>query len=221
MNILALDTACGACSAAVWVGDAIVARRFEQRARGHAEALMPMVQAVMDHAAVGYDALDAIAVTRGPGTFTGLRIGLAAARGLALAAGLPLYGLTTLEVIAAEARMQHADLPVLAAIDARRGQVYAQLFEADRTGVGNPQAMSLADAINLIASDSIVFAGDVAGQLSALHDGRGIVADGTGQPDAAVLARCAAQRPLPALGVPVAPLYLRAPDAILPGTTSS
>ena len=178
---------------------------------------MPMVQAVMDEAALDYAALDAIAVTRGPGTFTGLRIGLAAARGLALAAKLPLVGQTTLEVIAAEAIDQHPDCSVLAAIDARRSQIYAQLFEPDGSPIGEPQALSPEAAVRLVDSDRIVFAGDVAGRLLALNGGRGLVASGSGQPDAAVLARRAARRPLPACGTPVAPLYLRPPDAILPG----
>jgi tRNA threonylcarbamoyladenosine biosynthesis protein TsaB len=182
---------------------------------------MPMVQTVMNEAAVEYAALDAIAVTRGPGTFTGLRIGLAAARGLALAAELPLFGLTTLEVIAAEAGEQLPDHPVLVAIDARRGQVYAQLFEADGLPVGEPRAMTLDAAVDLAGSEKIVFAGDMAGQMLALSDGRGVVASGSGQPDAAVLARCAARRPMPVPGLPVSPLYLRAPDATLPGDVNS
>ncbi len=182
---------------------------------------MPMVQAVMDEIARDYHALDAIAVTRGPGTFPGLRIGLAAARGLALAAGLPLVGLTTLEVIAAAANEEQSDHPILAAIDARRGQVYAQLFLADASPVGDPQAMSLEAAAGLVVSDQTIFAGDMAEQLFTLHGGRGDIARGSGQPDAAVLARCAARRPLPACDVPVRPLYLRAPDATLPAGVNS
>lgn len=217
LKVLGLDTACGACSAAVWNEDAITAGRFEHRARGHAEALMPMVQAVMHDASLAYDALDAIAVTRGPGTFTGLRIGLAAARGLALAANLPLFGLTTLEVIAAGARAELPGYPILTAIDARRDQVYAQLFQADGTPVGDPAAMSLAAAADMAGGKDLVCAGDMAEQLAALRNGSCQVAPGTGQPDAAVLAPCAAQRPLPGPGTPVSPLYLRAPDAKLPG----
>ncbi len=182
---------------------------------------MPMVQTVMSEATLEYAALDAVAVTRGPGTFTGLRIGLAAARGLALAADLPLFGLTTLEVIAAEASEQLPDHPILVAIDARRGQVYAQLFEDDGFPIGEPQAMTLDAAAGLAGSDRIVFAGDMAGQMSALRDGLGVVAGGSGQPDAAVLARCAAHRRMPGPGMTVSPLYLRAPDATLPGDIKS
>jgi len=180
-----------------------------------------MVQAVMEEAVLGYDALDAIAVTRGPGTFTGLRIGLAAARGLALAAGLPLIGLTTLEVIAAEASQRFAGHPIVVAIDARRAQVYAQLFQSDGSPIGEPKAMSPEAAADLFISDDLVFAGDMAERLSALHSGQAIVAPGTGQPDAGVLATCAARHPLPECGRLVAPLYLRAPDATLPGEVKS
>lgn len=216
LKILGLDTACGACSAAVCSDGAVAARRFELRARGHAEALMPMVQAVMDEAAITYDALDAIAVTRGPGTFTGLRIGLAAARGLALAAGRPLVGLTTLEVIAAAAADDHPDLPILAAIDARRGQVYAQMFRPGGTSDREPRALSLEAAADLSAGGRIALAGNMAGALKELLDGDAVIAAGTEQPDAAVLAQRVAASPLPAPGVTVTPLYLRAPDAILP-----
>ena len=90
MRILAIDTATAACSAALMVGDAIVARRFVAMARGHAESLIPMVEAVLAEAGAAYGDLDLIATTVGPGTFTGLRVGLAAARGLAVAGSLPV-----------------------------------------------------------------------------------------------------------------------------------
>lgn len=220
LKVLGLDTACGACSAAVWRDDEVAARRFEPRARGHAEALMPMVQAVMDEADLDYGALDAVAVTRGPGTFTGLRIGLAAARGLALAAERPLFGLTTLEVIAAGARERHPDQPILVAIDARRGQVYAQLFNRAGAPVGAPRAVPLAEAARLGDGGPIVCAGDMAERLATLRDDSSVVAPGPGQPDAAVLAKCAAARPLPARDAVVSPLYLRAPGATLPASSA-
>ncbi len=220
VKVLGLDTACGACSAAIWSDDAIVARRFEQRARGHAEALMPMVQAVMDDSVIDYDALDAIAVTRGPGTFTGLRIGLAAARGLALATGRPLIGRTTLEVIAAEAAKEHPGVPILAAIDARRGQVYAQSFRSDLSSDSEPRALTLDAAANLVPNGRVIYAGDMARELNTVRPAPGVIASGSGQPDAAVLARLVASLPLPRSSDPVSPLYLRAPDAILPEQAS-
>ena len=99
MRLLALDTATAACSVALWRDGAVLARRFEAMLRGQSEALMPMVGAVLAEAGCGFKDLDAIAVTVGPGAFTGLRIGLAAARGMALAAELPLIGVTTLEAV--------------------------------------------------------------------------------------------------------------------------
>ena len=121
MKVLAFDTALGACSVAAWSEGEILAARHQRLERGHAEALMPMVEAVRAEAGLAYDEFDLIAVTVGPGTFTGLRIGLAAARGLALASGVALVGLTTLEVVAwgIPEQVRGAD-PVLAVHDARR-----------------------------------------------------------------------------------------------------
>ena len=141
--VLALDCATIACSAAVWRDGEVVARRLRPGRRGHAEVLMPMVQDVMAEADLAYDALDAIAATVGPGTFTGLRIGLAAARGLALAAGLPLVGVTTLEAIAhGVPESARAGRAVLVVLDARRGQVYAQAFGPDLAPRGQPAAVA-------------------------------------------------------------------------------
>ena len=100
MKILAIDSATAACSAAVWSGDGIAAHRFETMARGHAVHLMPMVRDVMAESGLDFHDLDFIATTTGPGGFTGLRIGLAAARALAMAAKLPIVGYSTLETVA-------------------------------------------------------------------------------------------------------------------------
>jgi tRNA threonylcarbamoyladenosine biosynthesis protein TsaB len=100
--VLAFDTSAGACSAAVLGGDGtVLARRCEALERGHAERLLPMLRDVLAEAGVEIADLALLAVTIGPGTFTGIRIGLAAARGLALASGLPLVGVTSLEAVAA------------------------------------------------------------------------------------------------------------------------
>ena len=208
-----------ACSAAVWTEGRVAARRREFRRRGHAEALLPMVAAVLAEAGLDCAALDAIAVTRGPGTFTGVRIGLAAARALALASGRPAIGLTTLEVLAAGVGEEGVGRPVLAAIEARRGQVYAQLFPS-----GPPPAALEAEAAAALAGGGpVCLAGDAAPRLAALIAARApaasvTVAEGDGQPDAAVAARLARRRaPAP---TPPAPLYLRAPDARLPAPPS-
>ncbi|SVB53720.1 uncharacterized protein METZ01_LOCUS206574, partial [marine metagenome] len=101
MKLLALDAATTSCSVACWSGGAVIAQREETAGRRQAEILMPMVQSAMREAGFDYNMLDLIAVTIGPGSFTGVRIGLAAARGIALASGLPLTGVTTLQALAA------------------------------------------------------------------------------------------------------------------------
>src|SRR6266853_3397229 len=122
MKVLAFDSSAAACSAAVRDGDGgLLAHRFESLARGHAERLMPMLRAVMAEAGLAFAALDLIAVTTGPGSFTGIRVGLAAARGLALASGLPILGVTAFEALAqAVSPVERAGLGLLVAIDSRR-----------------------------------------------------------------------------------------------------
>ncbi len=211
-KVLALDSTMAACSVALWAEGAIVAQRRELRRRGHAEALMPMVEAVLAEAGQECLQLDAVAVTRGPGAYTGIRIGLAAARGLALTIGCPVIGLTTLEVLAGSAP---AEAPVvLAVIEARRDQVYAQRFPSGPP----PAALRIAAAAALVRDTANpCIAGDAAGRVVELI-GTGAVAVGDGQPDAAVAARLAQARQAPSR--PPAPLYLRAPDARLPGSVA-
>ena len=103
MKILAVDTALGACSVALLSGDKILAHSFEEMARGHAERLAPMVQETMAKAGIAFSDIDRLAVTTGPGTFTGQRVGLAFMRGLRIALKKPLTGVTTLEAMAAGA----------------------------------------------------------------------------------------------------------------------
>lgn len=205
MKILALDTALAACSVAVWQDGRTLAREQRPMARGQAEALIPMVQAAMVAAGLTFAELDRIAVTVGPGSFTGIRVGLAGARGLGLALGKPVIGVTTLEVLAA----MWPDRPVLAAIDARRGQVYARYFAPDIDTA--PALLSLADASALAAVPGIgagTGLGDGAPLLALPKDWR-VVAETL--PDPAALAALAAIRPVTERSP--APLYLRAPDA--------
>jgi len=126
MRILAIDTALGACAAAVLDSraGAILASESAAMLRGHAEAVMPLIARVMDAGRCEFHDLDRIAVTVGPGSFTGLRVGIAAARGIALAAGKPAVGLSTLAALAAPHVASRADHVIIAAIDARNEQVY-------------------------------------------------------------------------------------------------
>ncbi|MDP6953251.1 MAG: tRNA (adenosine(37)-N6)-threonylcarbamoyltransferase complex dimerization subunit type 1 TsaB [Alphaproteobacteria bacterium] len=217
MRLLALDTAMEACSVALWHGDKVAVARRQAMARGHAEALMPMVATVMAEAGIDYGDLDAFAVTRGPGTFTGLRIGLAAARGLALAAARPLIGLTTLEVLAAAVPEDRRGHGVMAAIDARRGEIYGQVFAPDLSPLGEPAARGAEAWGGEISGGPLRVVGTAAQQMTDLLGAGAEAIPGDGCPDAAVAAALAARRPLPGMGVPVAPLYLRPPDARLPG----
>jgi len=222
--ILALDCSAAACSAALWRNGAVAAHRLAAMERGHAEALMPLIETVMGIAALRYAELDLVAATVGPGSFTGLRVGLAAARGIALAAGIPALGLTSFAAVAAAAPDSEAGLAV--AIDDRRGGIYWQEFAADRTQVGPPAAIAadaLAQTIAALAGGRrLRVAGDGVKLLRGLDAAAGLQFVGDdGPPDAAAVARLAAHladdvlagRPA---GVPPVPLYLRPPEVRLP-----
>ena len=133
MLILAIDTALDACAAALLdtAKGKLIAQESQAMKRGHAEALMPLIARVMKEAGVGFDALDRIAATTGPGSFTGLRVGLSAARGIALAAGKPVAGVTTLAAYAAPVVSESGEHPIISAIDARHDHVYLQVVSGN------------------------------------------------------------------------------------------
>src|SRR6187549_161385 len=147
MRVLAIDTALEACAAAVLDTErGTLASESLPMLRGHAEALMPLIARVMRQANIPFAALDRIGVTTGPGSFTGLRVGIAAARGIALAAGKPAFGLTTLSAFAAPHIAADETSGVTVAIDARHQHVYLQVFAAGgRTAVA-PRIASVEDA---------------------------------------------------------------------------
>lgn len=222
VNILALDTATNACSAAVWMDGAVRARRYETMVRGHAERLVPMLAEVTSEAGLNPKDADLVAVTVGPGAFTGLRVGLAAARGLALAAGAPCLGLTTMEAIAA-AVADRAD-GLVVALDSKRTDLFVQMFGAHGTPVADAVALppeNLAEAafVHFPGGAALAVAGDAAPRACDLLGAVGFEARDAAVPfpDAAVLAALAADRWTPGDDVPrPAPLYLRPPDAVLP-----
>lgn len=225
MIILALDAALSSCSAAVLRDGEPVREIFEDRLRGHAERLVPMCQRACAAAAVSFDQITHIAVTRGPGTFTGVRIGLAAAKGLALALDVPLLGVTTLEVVARNAQTQMGRDPGRVAIvhDARRAEVYMQLFDlaSDGPAALTPPAAVPLDQVEKILRDAGVSAlvGSGARLVADLLSPE-VAADMTfpevpDQPNAATVSRLARERIMAGEIEPaVTPLYLRAPDAI-------
>jgi tRNA threonylcarbamoyl adenosine modification protein YeaZ len=201
--LLVIDTALAGLSVALLDGDRCLAAHHELIGRGHAEAVVPVVAAVL--AAAGLDQPDAILVDIGPGSFTGLRIGIAAARALGLAWDVGVNGISATALVAAHAFAVAPDLAaVTAVLDAGRGQVYAQRFNAALVAQDAVTALSPADAAALLAGQSI--AGPAAEQLGS---GTVIHTDWPRAADAALL-------PAAARALGVSPLYVRAPDAKLP-----
>lgn len=137
MKLLALDTATEACSAAVWVDGAVCAH-FEVAGRDHTQRLLPVVAGVLAEAGLGYSQLDGLICGVGPGSFAGVRIGVAFAKGVALARALPLLGISSLTLMAQRALSAPTAQRVLVAIDARMGEVYWQAFERGADGMATP-----------------------------------------------------------------------------------
>ncbi|NQV47156.1 MAG: tRNA (adenosine(37)-N6)-threonylcarbamoyltransferase complex dimerization subunit type 1 TsaB [Rhodospirillaceae bacterium] len=218
-----MDTATNGCSVALTDGARIAARRSAPMARGQAEALVPMIAAVMDEAGVDFGALDLLAVTVGPGAFTGLRIGLAAARGMALTTGLKCLGVTTTEAIARGVDGAGLDgRRLLVAIDTKRNDLYAQMFSPAGQVLGQPEAVRPEDLAAFTGNGPLMIAGDAATRAAEILRSAGTQADlaeAPGLPDAAMVAAVAEQR-WQAMDsgertklAPPTPLYLRPPDA--------
>jgi tRNA threonylcarbamoyladenosine biosynthesis protein TsaB len=214
MCIFAVDTALGACSAALLEGDRVLARRWVAMERGHAEALAPMIDEVMREAACPFARLDRLAVTTGPGTFTGQRVGLSFMRGLRVALKKPLLGVTSLAAMAEQARRE-ANADCAAAVhDARRGEVYLE-------AVGCPipvQLVAFEKALSLLESiGDVLVAGTAAARVAEAFrtQGMDVRVSPVTAPDAVWVARLAQH--LKANETVPRPLYLRAPDAKLPG----
>jgi tRNA threonylcarbamoyl adenosine modification protein YeaZ len=216
MRVLAIDTALEACSAAVLDTEqgGISARESLPMVRGHAEALLPLIARVMDSAGLEFAALDRIAVTTGPGSFTGLRVGIAAARGIALAAGKPAVGLSTLAAYAAPLIAADDTVPVVAVIDARHDHVYLQVFGPGGRTVVTPRVASLREALRAAATGAPRLIGTAAEMLAAAWPAgqrAPRLVDARRAPDVDWVARLGAAAT--DTGVPPKPLYLRAPDA--------
>lgn len=227
MNVLAFDTCMGAVSVALahGEGDSVrIAGLYEERQTGHAERLFPMIEEVLAQAGTTIADVARVAVTVGPGTFTGIRTGVAAARGLTLASGCEVVASTSLEVMAAGAdrmvgtgRRSH---PMAVAVDARRGQVFMQLFGPSAcTALSKPQLLCVAEAASVLPA-AVFLVGSGAPLLAdaARALGKSVhVALEKLEPDAADLARLAPSlTPL----AKVSPLYIRPPDAKPPANPS-
>src|SRR5262249_10021380 len=219
MTILALDTSMGACWAGALRAGSTARGLFAREAlmaRGHAEALMPMIAEVMEEAGLDFAALDLVAATTGPGSFTGVRIAIAAARGLALVTAAKLYGVDTLTVMARSARATRGGGhgPFAVVVDAQRGMLYLGLYDDAGRKLDGPLLMSPDDAVPLLRKDlrTAVGSGALLFAEAAAQRGRKVQIALPGlQPSAAALAEIALES---GETVPILrPLYLRPPDA--------
>jgi tRNA threonylcarbamoyladenosine biosynthesis protein TsaB len=218
--LLALESATAVCSVAV-CDDAgrVLGHRRGERASDQADRLVELIDAVLRGAGFDYDAIDVIAVNHGPGSFTGVRAGVAAARGLALAAARPVIAVNTLEALAATLGPQPSGT-VVAALDARRGQVYVQIFDHRLGALSAPQALAPDDVRLSGTAPPLRLVGNGAALLRQVLPDDFAVRGESVEPDALHVARraiarlAAGERPVP--GGAVQPLYLRAPDARLP-----
>ncbi|MGH6980733.1 MAG: tRNA (adenosine(37)-N6)-threonylcarbamoyltransferase complex dimerization subunit type 1 TsaB [Stellaceae bacterium] len=216
MYILGLDSAGNGASVALLRDGAVVSARVMSRPRGQAEILMPMIDEALREARIEARSLDAIGVATGPGSFTGLRIAVAAARGLALATGAPAIGVTRFAAVAAQFSGERRDgRALLVALDTRRDDFFLQLF-ADRDG--EPRLAGGDDAASTLPKIPLSLAGDAAYRLASFLSGRDIrVADEPERPLAEPVARLAAAAFRPGMAVaPPRPLYLRPPDTTMP-----
>jgi len=215
MKVLAFDCSGAACSAAVVVDDRPAAQRFVLMERGHAEALLPMIESVLREAALSPAGLDLLAVTIGPGSFTGLRIGLAAARGLALARRLPAIGVASFDAIVAEGG---AAQPLFIALESKRAELF--LARRDRADPRLPALVPAEEWAKILPPGPCCLAGDGAARLAAALERRDLtVLPGHGRPDPVELARLGAQRWQAGDRTTLMPLYLRAPDTTAPRQT--
>jgi tRNA threonylcarbamoyladenosine biosynthesis protein TsaB len=216
MLILAIDTALDACAAGVLDTEAgkLIAQESQAMKRGHAEALMPLIARVIEATGIGFAALDRIAVTTGPGSFTGLRVGLSAARGIALAANKPVVGLPTLTAYAAPIVSQNGEHPVISAIDARHDHVYLQAVSGNGSSLIRPCVASIEEALDASKFGSPHLVGNAAKILSDRWPAQALPpfkVDPQPAPDIAWVGWLgAAVSPDTA---PARPFYLRAPDA--------
>jgi tRNA threonylcarbamoyladenosine biosynthesis protein TsaB len=219
MLVLAIDTALAACSAAVLdtaqgtLNGGILASESLPMVRGHAEALMPLVARVVKVSGLAFADFDRVVVTTGPGSFTGLRVGISAARGLGVATGIPVVGVSTLSAYSAPYLGADDNAPVVAAIDARHSHVYLQVFAPGGRTLVAPRLAPLSEAVRAASGIASCIVGSAA---QAVADGvpqstAPVIVDARDAPDIAWIAQIGAVSPEP--DSPPRPEYLRAPDA--------
>jgi len=228
MNIIALDTVAGASSVAVFSDGKKVCNYRKVLDRGHAEVLIPMMKEAISSVSFEFLDLDLIAVTVGPGSFTGIRVGLATARSLSVAAKVPVIGVTSFEAVAASiTEKEWAGAPVLIALETRRDDLYLQMFNEARARLGEPKAVGSPDIVSYVSHQlglqtDILVAGDGAeravseiGDCSERFKCR--LASSLVGPDAIQVAEIAQESHLSGSAcLPAEPFYLRAPHVQVP-----
>jgi len=212
MNILAIDTAAAFCSACVYDVQAAEekGRAVLDLGKGHAEHVMDVIEEALGRARLSFKEMDAIAVSVGPGSFTGLRVGISAARGLALALKIPAIGVTTLEALAAEARAAFPDRSVLCALGRAEPVAMAQ-FDAAGHCLDGPRLTSVENLVRIAREGRPLLVGDAAERIAGEADEHFDIGSRAATSDILFYARVAASRP--AADEKPKPLYLRAPDA--------
>ncbi len=222
MRILAIDTALPAVSACVLDddADAPIAAETIAMERGHAEALLPLIERVMSKVEGGFASIDRVAVAVGPGSFTGIRIGLAAGQAIALACKAEIVGVSTLAALAAPLILDPFEGVVAAAIDARHGKVYVAAFSPDGRALLTPRRAGAHEALRAMGSGPLLLIGSGAALLAKEASARGVairIVSEQASPDIAYIARLGlAARPESA---PARPLYLKEPDVTLDAKT--
>lgn len=213
--LLAIDTAGSSCSIALWAEGKVMAHEVAATQHGHAVALAPMVDRVASATGIDLKRIGAVAVSCGPGGFTGMRVGLATARALALAIGCPAIGIGSFQALAATALRSggRPEGPLLAVLDSRREELFAAELDDGLAPLGAPMLLRpgavaehcRARALTLVADSELAcFAAPVFADLHMLHAAA----------DAIAVAELAATRP--GLHLPAAPIYVRPPDVSLP-----
>lgn len=213
MKILALDTASSWCAAAVYDSgtDTVLAEISENIGKGHAEVLMDYIEQAMTQSGIAMAKLDRVAVNVGPGSFTGVRIGVSAARGFALALDRPALGVSAFDALASEIAVSHPGHPVLVLLEAHRGEIYAQAFGADAVAITGPMVLAREEALALIQQQSseTILAGSAAAALNETLAGSFSVARVEPTARIGTYAKLAA---LHEPGEAPKPLYMRGPD---------
>ncbi|MEM9107960.1 MAG: tRNA (adenosine(37)-N6)-threonylcarbamoyltransferase complex dimerization subunit type 1 TsaB [Pseudomonadota bacterium] len=209
MRTLAVDTAAHLCAACIYdsTQGRVASRAVEDIGRGHAERLFAVIDRALDEASLTFGDLDRLGVCIGPGSFTGVRVGVSAMRGLSLALSIPVVGVSQFDALAKDAQTGE---PLLVVLDARRGEVYAQAFDKDGEAEGAPAVLSVEAACASVQRSGAILVGSGAPLLTAAG-ARSTIGSDASTSDIATIAQIAARADLPT--EKPKPMYLRSADA--------